>query len=257
MTKITAPNPDYKGTDTYGSTVLEFEDGTAEVDELPDSVRGYLQSAGYGVDGKAAEQDNPVKSLAPSFDPRDHADAEQLGTRLRDAAVDPQPEDFLPPLNAGKEGEEGNPHGPNVVSPGIHAMEGKPVVPGAVGRVEEQETDDGTVKVVVSDTDRQQGRESELADRILINDEPVTDVTQDMGDSLQPPETLDAQSGEAVAVNFGGTDEAEEAYGTELADHTADSDDAHYAGSLARIQGGTDGDGTDGDPPKRGRKAKS
>lgn len=33
-----------------------------------------------------------------------------------DAAVEPQPGDYLAPVNAGKEGPEGNPHGPNVVS---------------------------------------------------------------------------------------------------------------------------------------------
>lgn len=40
----------------------------------------------------------------------------QLGTPLRDAAVDPRPEDYQAPANAGKPGPEGNPHGPNVVS---------------------------------------------------------------------------------------------------------------------------------------------
>ena len=57
----------------------------------------------------------------------------QHGTPLRDAAVDPLPTDYLPPLNAGKEGEEGNPHGPNVIAPEIHASQGtRPVRPGVV-----------------------------------------------------------------------------------------------------------------------------
>lgn len=45
-------------------------------------------------------------------DPRDiEAQGEvQIGARIRDAAVDPQPEDFLPPTNAGK----ADPHGPHV-----------------------------------------------------------------------------------------------------------------------------------------------
>ncbi|MCK0516973.1 hypothetical protein [Williamsia sp. DF01-3] len=39
------------------------------------------------------------------------ADGEiQIGARIRDAAVDPQPEDFLAPVNAGK----ADPHGPDV-----------------------------------------------------------------------------------------------------------------------------------------------
>jgi hypothetical protein len=40
----------------------------------------------------------------------------RLGGALRDAAVDPRKSDFLPPVNAGMPGAEGNPHGPHVVS---------------------------------------------------------------------------------------------------------------------------------------------
>lgn len=68
-----------------------------------------------------------------SADPRDIQNPTWVGTRLRDAAVDPRPGDFLPPVNAGKSGEEGNPHGPNVYSPEIHASQGiRPVRPGVV-----------------------------------------------------------------------------------------------------------------------------
>lgn len=65
-------------------------------------------------------------------DPRDVTTA-HVGTRLRDAAVDPRPGDFLPPTNAGADGELGNPHGPHVVAPGIHGSEQlRPVRPGPV-----------------------------------------------------------------------------------------------------------------------------
>jgi hypothetical protein len=47
----------------------------------------------------------------------------QHGTRLRDAAVDPRDTDFLAPTNAGVAGDLGNPHGPTVVSPGLHGDE--------------------------------------------------------------------------------------------------------------------------------------
>lgn len=50
----------------------------------------------------------------PTTDP-----PKRFGTRLRDGAVDPRGDDFLGPSNAGKPGEEGNPHGPNVISPGL------------------------------------------------------------------------------------------------------------------------------------------
>lgn len=58
---------------------------------------------------------------------------------LRDAAVDPRPADHLPPTNAGK----ADPHGPEVVSPEIHASEGtRPVLPGPVGDANEQEVEE-------------------------------------------------------------------------------------------------------------------
>lgn len=43
----------------------------------------------------------------------------QHGSHIRDGAVDPQPDDYLGPSNAGEPGELGNPHGPHVVSPGL------------------------------------------------------------------------------------------------------------------------------------------
>lgn len=125
--KINSPDKTYTGTDRYGATVLAFKDGEAEVDKLPPGVRQYLVGAGYGIDSEA----DPVKEEAPA-DPRDLTN-EQLGTELRDAAVDPRPTDFLAPTNAGQPGEAGNPHGPNVVSPEIHASEGvRPVKAGEV-----------------------------------------------------------------------------------------------------------------------------
>ena len=56
-------------------------------------------------------------------DPRDYVEPTRVGTPLRDAAVDPRPTDFLAPSNAGAVGELGNPHGPHVISPGLHADE--------------------------------------------------------------------------------------------------------------------------------------
>lgn len=74
-------------------------------------------------------------SLADYVDPRNLA-TQQLGTKLRDAAVDPLPGDFLGPVNAGVEGPEGNPHGPNVVNPEIHGLEeNRGIVPGLVSGV--------------------------------------------------------------------------------------------------------------------------
>lgn len=117
--KIKSPDVTYTGTSRYGDTVLSFKDGVADYEgKLPPGVRLYLQGAGYGID---AEAETPKEE--PPADPRELTN-EQLGTPLRDAAVDPKPTDFLAPINAGLEGEAGNPHGPNVVSPELHGSQG-------------------------------------------------------------------------------------------------------------------------------------
>ena len=133
--KINSPNKSYTGKDRYGDTVLDFNDGVADFEgTLPSGVRQYLEGAGYGL-GKAPE---PVETPAP-VDPRG-LENERVGTELRDAAVNPRPEDFLAPVNAGKEGDEGNPHGPNVVSPELHASQGaRPVKGGPVEGAATQE----------------------------------------------------------------------------------------------------------------------
>jgi len=196
-TTIHSPQDDYTGDSTFGDgTVLQFEDGKAEYDgELSDAVRGYLRGAGYGINSDPAE---PEEDLDPP-DPRDVGDGSIVGTPLRDAAVDPHPDDFLPPVNAGKDGPEGNPHGSNVVAPEIHAAGDQIVVPGPVGTYVELdnptinaltgEQQDGKLGLVISDPEVQQQRESEYAERALIGNGPVGEVVADMGgvrDSLTP-----------------------------------------------------------------------
>ena len=167
MARIQAPNREYNG--QIGGVV--FKDGVAETDNH--AVIAYCRNAGYEVDGKT---DNPADTGMPEpADPRD-VDEVQGGTRLRDAAVDPRPEDFLPPTNAGK----ANPHGPEVVSPGIHAVAGPgPIVPGPVGRFEK--TDDGT-QVVITDTEEQQRRETTAAEQVFLERRAVPEVTAELGD---------------------------------------------------------------------------
>ncbi|MEK8108663.1 hypothetical protein NKG94_34515 [Micromonospora sp. M12] len=106
---------------------------------------------------------------------------EALGTRLRDAAVDPREGDFLPPVNAGK----ANPHGPEVVAPGIHAVSGPgPIVPGPVGRLEQ--TEDGG-QVVITDTAEQQRRETTAAEQVFIERRSVPEVTAELADAVDQP----------------------------------------------------------------------
>lgn len=123
MTKIKSPIEGYNGSSTFGSTTLVFTDGEADAKDVPEGVLSYLREKGFGVDGKTVDQPD---APAP-IDSREIVE-EQVGSKARDAAVDPKPEDFLPPVNAGK----ADPHGPKVVAPQIHAAKEQPVRPGDV-----------------------------------------------------------------------------------------------------------------------------
>lgn len=123
--KINSPKSGLNVKTTLGSYELVFKDGVAEVEDLNDGARAWLKARGYGIDGPAADQDSEVPQPP---DPR-LVGTEQVGTEIRDGAVDPRPGDFLGPTNAG----DANPHGPKVVSPEIHASQGvRPVKPGEV-----------------------------------------------------------------------------------------------------------------------------
>ncbi len=101
---------------------LVFTDGVATTDNQ--AIIDYCTSAGYTVDGTAQDV-----SVPPPPDSRTIEPVVVLGTPLRDAAVDPQPVDFLAPSNAGA----ADPHGPLAVNPEVHASQGvAPVVPGDV-----------------------------------------------------------------------------------------------------------------------------
>jgi hypothetical protein len=155
---VHAPVKDFEG-EVAG---VRFEDGQAEV-ERGSAAFQYFRAAGYRVEGQ------PERDPAPEPpDPRDLGqDGDGIvvvGTRLRDAAVDPRPEDFLPPTNAGL----ANPHGPLVVSPGLHASETGPIAPGAVS---------STPAV-------QQAKETALAEAVFVEGQPVKDATADVPDDV-------------------------------------------------------------------------
>lgn len=145
--KIHSPAKGYTNKDQYGDVVLDFQDGVAEHEgDLPPGIRQYLVGAGYGIGSSKAQ---PPEEPAEPADPRELEDG-VVGTRLRDAAVDPKPEDFLAPLNAGEE----NPHGPKVVAPEIHASGPAGIVPG---------------NVWVEDPEKQEKREKEFAEARLVD----------------------------------------------------------------------------------------
>lgn len=177
MAKVEAPNKDYNGP---GPGDAVFKNGVAEVDD--DAALNYYRAAGYTVSGKV---ESPVESPEPP-DPRE-VTHETVGTRLRDAAVDPEDSDFLAPINAGKD----NPHGSNVVSPEIHASGPSGIRPG---------------DVFVEDTDKQEKREKAYADARLIQQKPadkaaadeVPDI-EDRGEiGISDPGSADAGRGNAA-----------------------------------------------------------
>lgn len=160
MTVIHSPVEGFTGAGPAG---IEFKDGRAETDD--EQLIRYFRKAGYGVgDDAPAVPEEPEPA-----DPRTLEGPEQVGTRLRDAAVDPRPEDFLPPTNAG----QANPHGPLVVSPEIHGEGVKPIHPGPV---------------TPGDPKAQEQRETALAEAVLVDNGDVADVVQAAAEANPQPE---------------------------------------------------------------------
>lgn len=165
MTVIHSPVEGYTGPGPGG---LEFKDGQAETDN--EAIVRYARKAGYGIDSPAETPEDPEPA-----DPRALPEQEQVGTRLRDAAVDPRPEDYLPPTNAG----EANPHGPLVVSPELHGQGVKPIHPGPV---------------TPGDPEAQEQRETALAEAVLVGNTDVQDAVQAAADDNPQPEEPPAKS---------------------------------------------------------------
>lgn len=183
MAKVEAPNSKYDGTGPGG---VVFVDGVGETDD--EAALNYYRSAGYTVSGKLETEPVDPEPL----DPRDVSNI-QLGTALRDAAVDPEPTDFLAPINAGQD----NPHGSNVVSPEIHASGPAGIRPG---------------EVYVEDVTKQETRESEFATARLIDGDtmaaavaievPDLDERGDLG--ISDPGSADAGRKAAQDAEDGG-----------------------------------------------------
>ena len=112
--------------------------------------------------------------MGAPIDARDVAEPINLGSPLRDAAVDPKPWDFLPPTNAGK----ADPHGPLVVAPGIHGVGPKGIRPG---------------DVLVHDVEAQAKAETALAQAVLVEG-------QDKPTAIAEAETPIDRSPEAEAA---------------------------------------------------------
>lgn len=151
-TKITAPAGAFAaGTDGPGGLTFD-EIGVAYTDN--EQIIAYAKRHGYGI----GSSDPVTPAPAPQPDARDVGGVQQVGTPLRDAAVDPKPQDFLPPTNAGK----ADPHGPLVVAPEIHASGTQVIRPG---------------EVYVDDTAKQEKAETAQATKLLVEQQDAGTVT--------------------------------------------------------------------------------
>ena len=130
MAKINSPVEGFKGT----VAGVEFDKGVGETDN--DNALAYFRRKGYGISGSKPTGTSPTEAPEPA-DPREVSD-QRVGTPIRDAAVDPQPGDFLAPTNAG----DANPHGPDVVNPELHASQGVRPVKGGDVHVDDTDAQD-------------------------------------------------------------------------------------------------------------------
>lgn len=128
--------------------------------------------------------DSPTDDV-PAADPRQVRPA-RVGTPLRDAAVDPHPEDYLAPVNAG----QADPHSSDVVSPGIHAGKGKRVTPGKLS----------------AKPAAQEIKEAAQAVQVTQAPAPATQqmpATPPVPDSLMPARNASADEWRAYAISKG------------------------------------------------------
>ncbi|MEV8395597.1 MULTISPECIES: hypothetical protein [unclassified Streptomyces] len=116
MARITTPVPGYSG---QGPGNVYFSNGVAESDDP--AVLAYCRAAGYGINADPPEPESPTVP-----DPREVTTI-MVGAPARDAAVDPRPGDAQVPAGAG----EANPHGPDVVAPGLPAAPAADTPPAA------------------------------------------------------------------------------------------------------------------------------
>lgn len=150
MSSVKAPVPDFEGV----VAGVAFTGGRAETTDV--RALAYFRRKGYIVDGETTAPPAP-EPPDPRLIGTDGDGIEPVGTKLRDAAVDPRPSDFMPPTNAG----EANPHGPDVVAPGVHAAPPTPITPGPVS----------------SDPKVQEAVETAAAGAVLAQGAPVGEVT--------------------------------------------------------------------------------
>lgn len=230
MTKITSPVEGFTGKTSFGPLEVEFEDGKATVEDLPDGIRAYMLRTGYKVGSKQGEAITTLDGNSISEQPVDSRGLsvpQVVGTPLRDAAVDPKSEDFLAPTNAG----EADPHGPEVVSPEVHASQGVRPVKGGEVHVDDADAQDAAEKahteavangqpiegitVPDGDLDARVGwaSEAETAEERTQRAQALYDHAKEAGDT-----DLQVLSGRLTAAVYGQPEPPEELKGQALED---------------------------------------
>ncbi|MEA2676400.1 MAG: hypothetical protein QOJ81_541 [Chloroflexota bacterium] len=149
--KVYAPNRDFNG--RVGNA--QFANGVAHVEEaLSVAEMAYFRRAGYGIGAPppaVPEKPAPYVPEAPAM----VRGPESLDAAVQPNAGGPVSDAYLPPTNAG----EADPHGPLVVSPGIHGVGPGPIRPG---------------EVYIDDVARQEKEETELDELVLVEGAPAT-----------------------------------------------------------------------------------
>lgn len=188
--QIFAPNREFDGV----VAGVAFSRGRAKADHETDAgAIAYFRRQGYGI---GEEPKRPAPAPSPAVSALEAAAVQSVGGRLRDAAVDPHPDDFLPPVNAGK----ADPHGPLVVAPEIHHDGPAGLRPGVVA---------------VDDPKRQSREERATAKAVLVENQDkgealgVFGPEADTGDlGLSDPGSADAGREGAAEVAAAEADDA-------------------------------------------------
>lgn len=167
-TKVYAPNRRFGGL----IAGVRFTHGVADVDDANEAALAYFRRRGFGIGQRPSAPDEPAR-----VDAREVSGPAPVGSRLRDAAVKPEPDDFLPPINAG----EADPHGPEVVAPGIHATPPTPIVPGDAH---------------ADDVDQQEAEQSAAAENVLVDGKAAVTIGETGEPVTRPAKT--AAKGEWV-----------------------------------------------------------
>jgi hypothetical protein len=76
--RIKSPIEKYNGISEYGPVTLAFKDGVAEVEELSEGLRNYLEGRGYKVGRSKAAKETEDAGETSDFDPSGHTVAEVL-----------------------------------------------------------------------------------------------------------------------------------------------------------------------------------